>query len=154
MRNGTFRTLPFFAQGMLENIGVAQAVNDMLLTSHGYGLRLFPIWAALRPDESASFATLRGKGAFLVSAEYNGVTRQVGNVTVVSEAGMLCRVLSPWGQRDLMVWFQAEGREQGQALEPSLRLSPVMGWVEFATVSGGVYRLTPAAGPPGADSLV
>ena len=62
MRNGTFRTLPFFAQGMLENIGVAQAVNDMLLTSHGYGLRLFPIWAALRPDESASFATLRGKG--------------------------------------------------------------------------------------------
>ena len=152
MRNGTFRTLPFFAQGMLENIGVAQAVNDMLLTSHGYGLRLFPIWAALRPDESASFATLRGKGAFLVSADYDGVTRQVGNVTIVSEAGMLCRVLSPWSGRDVMVW-SAEGHEQGQPHEPSLRLSPVMGWVEFTTVNGGVYRLTPA-GSLGSDSLV
>ena len=55
MRNGTFRTIPFFAQGMLENIAVTQAVNDMLLSSHGFGLKLFPIWAAIRPTEAACF---------------------------------------------------------------------------------------------------
>lgn len=50
----TFRTLPFAAQGgTLEDASVAQAVNDVLLTSHGYGLRLFPIWSALRPTQSA-----------------------------------------------------------------------------------------------------
>jgi hypothetical protein len=75
MRNGTFRTIPFFAQGMLENIGVTQAVNDLLLTSHGFGLKLFPIWAALRPAEPASFVTLRAKGAFLVTADTSLPTR-------------------------------------------------------------------------------
>ena len=51
----TFRMQPFFAQGgILESASVAQAVNDILLTSQGFGLRLFPIWAALRPTESAS----------------------------------------------------------------------------------------------------
>ena len=35
MLNGTYRTLPFFAQGLLENAGVSQSINDMLLTSHG-----------------------------------------------------------------------------------------------------------------------
>jgi hypothetical protein len=76
------QTVVFF----LQNVGVTQAVNDMLLTSHGYGLRLFPLWAALRPRESASFRTLRAKGAFLVSADYDGaLQRVVGNVTIVSE---------------------------------------------------------------------
>jgi hypothetical protein len=67
-----------------------------LLTSHGHGLRLFPIWAALRPDQSASFKTLRAKGAFLVSAEYDGATQLVRGVKILSEAGTLCRLLSPW----------------------------------------------------------
>ena len=35
MLNGTYRSLPFFAQGLLENAGVSQSINDMLLTSHG-----------------------------------------------------------------------------------------------------------------------
>jgi hypothetical protein len=79
----TFRTLPFAGQGgTLEDASVAQAVNDMLLTSHGYGLRLFPIWAALRPRQSASFTTLRAKGAFLVSAQYDGAAERVTSVQV------------------------------------------------------------------------
>jgi hypothetical protein len=75
---------------------VAQTVNDILLTSHGHGLRLFPIWAALRSNQSASFKTLRAKGAFLVSAEYDGLTQLVRGVKILSEAGTLCRLLSPW----------------------------------------------------------
>jgi hypothetical protein len=47
--------------GTLESASVAQAINDALLTSSGHGLRLFPIWAALRPATSASFTTLRAK---------------------------------------------------------------------------------------------
>jgi hypothetical protein len=150
---------------MLENIGVTQAVNDMLLTSHGYGLRLFPIWAALRGSESASFTTLRGKGAFLVSAQYNGSTatpdtRRVRGVQITSEAGMQCRVLSPWGAATTQVTIApctapspspasvdappqpASGQ---QAAGTAVVVVDEGGWFQWDTTSGACYAVAPVA---------
>ena len=133
----TFRMQPFFAQGgILESASVAQAVNDMLLTSQGHGLRLFPIWAAIRPTESASFRTLRAKGAFLVSASYDGVAQRVGNVTILSEAGVLCRVLSPW-PRGAAITVTNGGTAVRAKVGPR-------GWLEFATEAGHLYELAAA----------
>ena len=97
------------------------------------GLRLFPIWAALRPTEDAAFKTLRGKGAFLVSAEYHGSSGTVGNVTILSEAGSLCRVLSPWpAAREISV------REGSGGKTMVVRVSRT-GWIEFETQEGAEY---------------
>ena len=97
------------------------------------GLRLFPIWAALRPTEDAAFKTLRGKGAFLVSAEYHGSSGTVGNVTILSEAGTACRVLSPWpAAREVSV------REGLGGMTMAVRVSRT-GWIEFETQAGVEY---------------
>ena len=135
----TFRMQPFFAQGgILESASVAQAVNDILLTSQGFGLRLFPIWAALRPTESASFRTLRAKGAFLVSASYDGATQRVGDVTILSEAGVLCRVLSPWSRNATITITNA-----GASSTLRAKVGP-RGWFEFETEAGESYELATA----------
>ena len=89
------------------------------------GLRLFPIWAALRPTEDAAFKTLRGKGAFLVSAKYHGSSGTVGNVTILSEAGSTCRVLSPWPiAREVSVRKGSGGKTM------AVRVSRT-GWIEL-----------------------
>lgn len=134
----TFRTLPFAAQGgTLEDASVAQTVNDMLMTSHGHGLRLFPIWAALRPTQSASFSTLRAKGAFLVSASYDGTAQTVRNVKIVSEAGVLCRVLSPWsGNATISVTTATSSGDS------YTRRAGPRGWFEFPTEAGGIYSVS------------
>ena len=150
----------------LTSNSCGQAVNDMLLTSQGHGLRLFPIWAAIRPTESASFRTLRSedfdyeansgqlgpiwgdfdsrngvfdpraKGAFLVSAAYDGVAQRVGNVTILSEAGVLCRVLSPW-PRGAAITVTNGGTAVRAKAGPR-------GWLEFATEAGHLYELAAA----------
>eukprot|EP00040_Diaphanoeca_grandis_P025184 m.139207 g.139207 ORF g.139207 m.139207 type:complete len:1138 (-) comp30045_c0_seq1:20-3433(-) len=85
---------PSMGGGGLEQVGATQAVNELLFQSFEGFLRLFPGWPL---DESASFTTLRGVGAFLVSASVSdkGV---VGTVTVLSEMGSPCTVLSPWSR--------------------------------------------------------
>ena len=136
----TFRTLPFAAQGgTLEDASVAQAVNDMLLTSHGHGLRFFPIWAALRPTQSAGFKTLRAKGAFLVSAEYDGASQLVKNVEIVSEVGLPCRLLSPWRKNaTIAVAVSTAGAHSTKLVsKPGPR-----GWVEFSTEPGVTYSVS------------
>ena len=136
----TFRTLPFAAQGgTLEDASVAQAVNDMLLTSHGHGLRLFPIWAALRPMQNASFKTLRAKGAFLVSAEYDGVSQLVANVRIFSEKGQLCRILSPWA-KNVTIMVVSTGSQPTR--HTTLHKAGPRGWFEFPTEAGVTYSVS------------
>lgn len=77
--------------GGLETCGATLALNEMLLQSHEGALRFFPVWPVHR---SASFETLRAKGAFLVSAEYDGATQLVRGVNIVSEAGGNCTLFA------------------------------------------------------------
>ena len=89
--------------GGVETAGATQAVNDMLMQSVGGIIVLFPVWPE---DEDASFAQLRAKGAFLVSADYDGKKKVIGTVHVVSEAGQNCTVANPWtghSQADIQV---------------------------------------------------
>eukprot|EP00040_Diaphanoeca_grandis_P034835 m.217461 g.217461 ORF g.217461 m.217461 type:complete len:1044 (-) comp33236_c0_seq11:690-3821(-) len=80
--------------GMLENMGAVIAANDMLFQSHAGALRFFPVWDA-KVLGSASFTTLRGYGAFVVSTSIDE-TGTVGDIDVLSEQGGECVVDSPW----------------------------------------------------------
>lgn len=66
----------------------ARAVQELMLTSHGDLIRVFPGIPAAWPD--AVFAGFRAEGAFLAGAErHGGVTRVV---KIHSLAGEPCRV--------------------------------------------------------------
>lgn len=86
--------------GGTENAGLAQAINDMLLSSDiGGAIQLFPCWPAKHP---ARFVQLRAKGGHLVSARWDNVTRTVADVVVASTSlaadgrSRTIRLLNPW----------------------------------------------------------
>ena len=86
-----------------DSLGAIAFIHDMLVQSQEGFLRLFPAYPA---NATASFTTLRMRGALLVSAAYVGRPEWAGlvasrtggcvNVTILSEAGNDVRVLSPW----------------------------------------------------------
>ena len=138
----------------MEGIGTTVAITDMLLQSHEGFLRFFPV---VRRNESAAFTDLRANGAFLVSATFSPSSAHaalpvpaapaapagggaVSGVRVKSEAGVVCRFLSPW---------------PGTAGTPAVRVVPsgtsvaVRVWGDgyaFSTAAGEVYSITPAQG--------
>lgn len=83
----------------IENCStLPNTINEMLLMSHKGVLRLFPVWPK---DKDARFATLRARGAFLVSAELkDGVVR---HVEIHSEKGRACTLINPWPGRSVTV---------------------------------------------------
>lgn len=98
--------------GGLEEIGVSDAVNSMLLitTSAIPGgdatagvLRFFPVWWTASGG-NASFTGLLAKGGFECSASFNNDTNTVSGVVIVAKAAARCAVLSPWkGSRSVRV---------------------------------------------------
>lgn len=121
---------PSMGGGGLEQVGATQAVNELLLQSYQGFLLLFPGWPI---GESASFTTLRAVGAFLVSASVDA-TGTVSGVTVVSEAGQPCVILSPWGGAVLVVDSAGAQVETASAGEDK--------W-SFQTVAQGRYAVSP-----------
>ena len=79
----------------IEKSGAAEAINSMMLITEEGITKLFPNWYA---DKDAKFANLRAKGAFTVSAEYDGTAREAKNVTITSEAGEDMTLVSPWAE--------------------------------------------------------
>ena len=59
--------LAYTPAGGIENVGIARAVNEMLVAQEGGWIELFPGWPIAAP---AQFWQLRTKGGFLVSASY------------------------------------------------------------------------------------
>ncbi|MEI8387292.1 MAG: glycoside hydrolase family 95-like protein, partial [Verrucomicrobiota bacterium] len=87
-----------YGGGGIENCAGFNAIHEMLLQSHEGVLRFFPCWPK---DQDARFGTLRAVGAFLVSAEMkNGV---VSGVTIISEKGSDCTVVTPWPGKTVKV---------------------------------------------------
>lgn len=85
---------------------VPNTINEMLCMGHKGVVRLFPVWPR---NKDARFTNLRVWGAFLVSsALQDGVVRQV---TIHSEKGRPCTIVSPWPDRAVVV------RRQGKAAE-------------------------------------
>jgi len=89
-----YRYRPFTLEG---NFAEAAGIQEMLLQSHRGVIRLFP--AVPKSWHKVAFTTLRGQGAFLVSAEL--VSGKVTRVEILSEKGGICRLISPWSGKTL-----------------------------------------------------
>ena len=112
----------------MEQVGATQAVNELLLQSFQGVLRFFPGWPL---NESASFTTLRAVGAFLVSGKVDG-SGVVQPITITSEVGSRCTMLSPWGE-DIAV-------HSGGA---KVVVTPLgAGRFQFDTVAGTTYTVS------------
>lgn len=73
-----------------EKTTVIETVNSMMLQTVENVMYLFPCWT----QAPASFTRLRAKGAFLVSADYDGTT--VSGLKILSEKGGKCKLSNPW----------------------------------------------------------
>lgn len=110
----------------LEKTAAVETINSMMLQSVDGILHLFPCWL----PEPASFTRLRAKGAFLVTAAYDG--KAVTSLTVESEMGKPCRLWNPWpGKR-------VRATENGRPVP----VSQTGGLVEFATEKGKRYEVS------------
>ena len=149
---------PDLGGGGVEQFGATEAVNGALLQSQEGFLRLFPMW----PDdtgENASFATLRARGAFLVSAAFAGGA-VVAPVTILADDGAdggrsapttsqrNCSLLDPWAAAAPPPWKAPLVRDAASGAAVEVVADPA--WVGqlpvwlFAASGGGRYTLWPA----------
>jgi hypothetical protein len=119
----------YFGGGGIENVSPSLAVNEMLLQSHEGVLRFFPCWPK---DQDARFGTLRGCGAFLVSAELKGGA--ISGVKIVSERGKPCAVQNPWPGHSVRVLRNGQPAENATGALFTLK-----------TAANEVLELSPAA---------
>ncbi|MEZ5373432.1 MAG: hypothetical protein R2704_11980 [Microthrixaceae bacterium] len=105
----------------IENTStVPNTVNEMLLSSHGHVLRLFPVW----PDEQpARFEHLRSWGAFLVSSSRSA--EGVEFVRIESEQGRPVTMVNPW-PGETVVLHRDDGAEESLS-ERGLSSRPTTG---------------------------
>jgi alpha-L-fucosidase 2 len=107
-----------------ENLSLPAVLNECMLQSHEGMIRLFPNTQNLGP---ARFENLRARGAFLVSAAWDG--KQVQRVRVLSEKGALARIELPWPAAAVSRGGRAvDVRRSGQV-------------VEFETAAQQVYTI-------------
>jgi len=108
-----------------ENFALPAVINECLMQSYNGVIRLFPNWPA---DKGAEFHSLRAVGGFLVSAIFaDGKTRQV---EILSEAGSLLRLISPWKQGVNCTSASGTKRFPGKV-------------IEVATKKGELLRFSP-----------
>lgn len=85
-----------------EKTAVIETINSMMLQTVEGIIHLFPCW----PEKPGAFVRLRAKGAFLVSADYDGKT--VSDVSLYSEKGGICKLKNPWAGKALRI--QSDGK--------------------------------------------
>ena len=79
-QRGSF--LPKAPGGGTENVGIVQAINDMLVQApDGKFITLFPVWDR---TQDASFANLLVKGAVEVSATWSAAKQQPTGITILA----------------------------------------------------------------------
>lgn len=110
----------------LEKTTFVETINSMMLQSVEGVLYLFPCWI----DSPASFTRLRAKGAFVVSADYDG--KEVVSLNLLSEKGGICRINNPWPNKG-NVKVLCNGEEVDFKLENRI--------LSFLTETGGTYEL-------------
>lgn len=75
------------------NSEYVEFINSCMLQTHDDVVELFPSWLT---TQDACFHGLRAKGAFIVSANYNGKKAETDSASVMSERGGTFTLLSPW----------------------------------------------------------
>lgn len=108
-----------------EKTTVIETVNSMMLQTVEDVMYLFPCWT----NTPASFTRLRAKGAFLVSAGYDGAT--VSRLEIFSENGGQCKLSTPWKGKDIRI------TENGKAVSVK-RQNDVY---SFKTKKGSTYLI-------------
>jgi hypothetical protein len=109
-----------------ENLSLPAVLNECMLQSYSGILRLFPNTAKLGP---ARFRNLRARGAFLVSAAWDG--KQVSPVEILSEKGGVAYLANPWHPARVTVTALPGGH-------------PIA--ADAAEAGGGVVRIETKAG--------
>jgi alpha-L-fucosidase 2 len=110
------------------NSGFSAALLEMLLQSHREMIRVFP--AVPEEWREISFANLRARGAFLVSASRS--EGRVRDVRITSERGGEIRLKNPWPRRIPHI------TSNGQTVHPTARRD-VLSW---ETSPSRTYMLT------------
>lgn len=110
-----------------ETLGVIAPLNEMMLQGYNRIIKVFPNWPK---KTNASFRDFRVEGAFRVSASWkNG---KVGDVKIVSEKGLVCRLFSPW----------KSGFKVKDGTGKTVQVTPEPeGVFRFETTLGGKYRI-------------
>eukprot|EP00658_Telonema_sp_P-2_P060136 TRINITY_DN49141_c0_g1_i2.p1 TRINITY_DN49141_c0_g1~~TRINITY_DN49141_c0_g1_i2.p1 ORF type:complete len:363 (+),score=71.17 TRINITY_DN49141_c0_g1_i2:165-1253(+) len=119
--------------GGIEQAGIAEAINSMLIQSHQGVLHVFPVWA---PEAGAArFAGLSAAGGFQVSARFHAGV--VAPFEVKSIAGRRCIVHSPWARQGVRVTDMLANR--------SVHVNQSAGGTRFGfdTCQGHSYLLSP-----------
>lgn len=135
-----------------DSLGAAALVHDLLVQSQEGFLRLFPAWPG---NQSASFASLRMRGALLVSAAYAGRAEWAGqvagrtggtlNATMFAEAGGDVALLSPWPAAPRSALSVVDASAGGAAVNVSWTVVPGAGGgdvAHFAAQKGHAYVAT------------
>ena len=121
----------------IEKSGSTLAINEMLLLSDKGITKIFPNWYT---DKDAKFANLRAKGAFTVSAEYDGTAQEAKNVTITSEAGEDMTLVSPWAEGMIVKDSQGNIVETTQGTVPNWEDQENATYT-FATIAGETYTV-------------
>ncbi|EGB93929.1 putative F5/8 type C domain protein [Clostridium sp. D5] len=79
----------------VEKSGSTETINSMMLISDDGMTKIFPNWYA---DKDATFSGLRAKGAFIVSASYDGAAQEAKDVVITSEKGETMTLVTPWAE--------------------------------------------------------
>ena len=119
--------VPTPAEEVLGKTAVVETINSMMLQSTRGVLRLFPNWLS-RP---ASFTRLRAKGAYLVTAAYDG--KQVTHCQIQATHADTCRLRNPWPGRSVRVTDQRNGRD--------VTTTEAHGVISFAAQAGHSYQI-------------
>ena len=113
-----------------ENLSLPAVLNECMLQSYSGILRVFPNTTNLGP---ARFQNLRARGAFLVSATWDG--KQVSPVEIRSEKGGVARMANPWHPDRVAVTVPSGNPATVEASG---------GVVSIETKAGVVYRVARA----------
>ena len=119
----------------VEKSGATEAINNMLLISYDRITKIFPNWFV---DKDAKFSNLRAKGAFTVSAEYDGTAQEAKNVTITSEKGQDMTLVVPWTDGATVK------DSQGNIIETTkgeVENYPDEKTITFATTAGETYTV-------------
>ena len=128
--------LAYAPGGGVENVGLSQAVNDMLLQSSNGTLRLFPAWPLAEP---ATFKTLRAKGAFLVSASWDHVHGTATGVSITATvASPRVSLASPFPEAVKAVELRCSAEPNERKLAVGAR-----GLLEWSMAAGETCGLAP-----------
>jgi len=114
----------------IQNLSLPVVINECLMQSYSGTIHLFPNRRGLG---RSAFHHLRARGAFLVSAKFDGVN--VSPIMILSEKGAECRLATPWKTSDAIISRVPDGsrvipRRDGTNLV-------------FSTEPGQQYLVTP-----------